>query len=416
MNTAVLTREQREAKLEGMGCKRKRVEDIRFTQGKGNYVDDLKLPGMLFGDFVRSQYAHARVKRIDTSKALKVPGVLAVLTAEELKGVNLAWMPTLAQRRADGAGRRQGAVPEPGGGLRRRRGPLCRRRRRGGRRGGIRGAARHRRSLQGHGARCACAARGPRRQDLGRARPPQAPQPHLRVVGRRQGRHRRRVRRRRGDDQGADLLPPHAPLPARDLPVRGLIRQDQGRADGLRHVPGAARHPHGGLADLQDPRAQDPRDLARHRRRLRQQGGRLSRLHLRHRRLDRDGQAGEVGGGQDREPDDHLVRTRLSYDDRDRGHQGRQGHRPARVHDRRPRRLRCLRQPVEVPGRPVRHRHGLLRFSRRPRGCGCRLHQQGAGRCGLPLLAAGHGSRLCDRARHGYPRTEARAWIRPSCA
>ena len=96
MNTAVLTREQREAKLEGMGCKRKRVEDIRFTQGKGNYVDDLKLPGMLFGDFVRSQYAHARVKRIDTSKALKVSGVLAVLTAEELKGVNLAWMPTLA--------------------------------------------------------------------------------------------------------------------------------------------------------------------------------------------------------------------------------------------------------------------------------------------------------------------------------
>ena len=38
MNTAVLTREQREAKLEGMGCKRKRVEDIRFTQGKGNYT------------------------------------------------------------------------------------------------------------------------------------------------------------------------------------------------------------------------------------------------------------------------------------------------------------------------------------------------------------------------------------------
>jgi aerobic carbon-monoxide dehydrogenase large subunit len=96
MNTAVLTREQREAKLEGIGCKRKRIEDIRFTQGKGNYVDDLKLPGMLFGDFVRSQYAHARVTRIDTANALKVPGVLAVLTAKELKGVDLAWMPTLA--------------------------------------------------------------------------------------------------------------------------------------------------------------------------------------------------------------------------------------------------------------------------------------------------------------------------------
>ena len=42
------------------------------------------------------QYAHARIKRIDTSNATKVPGVLAVLTADELKGVNLAWMPTLA--------------------------------------------------------------------------------------------------------------------------------------------------------------------------------------------------------------------------------------------------------------------------------------------------------------------------------
>ncbi|RUU44043.1 carbon monoxide dehydrogenase, partial [Mesorhizobium sp. M2C.T.Ca.TU.002.02.1.1] len=91
-----LTREEREAKLEGMGCKRKRVEEIRFTQGKGNYVDDVKLPGMLHGDFVRSPHAHARVKSINSEKALKVPGVLAVITAETLKTVNLAWMPTLA--------------------------------------------------------------------------------------------------------------------------------------------------------------------------------------------------------------------------------------------------------------------------------------------------------------------------------
>ena len=79
-----------------MGCKRKRVEDIRFVQGKGNYVDDLKLPGMLYGDFTRSPHGHARVKRIDTTKAAAVPGVVAVLTAETLKTVNLAWMPTLA--------------------------------------------------------------------------------------------------------------------------------------------------------------------------------------------------------------------------------------------------------------------------------------------------------------------------------
>jgi carbon-monoxide dehydrogenase large subunit len=96
MNDMSPNKAEREAKLEGMGCKRKRVEDVRFTQGKGNYVDDMKLPGMLYGDFVRSPYAHARVKKIDTKKALKVPGVVAVLTAEELKGVNLAWMPTLA--------------------------------------------------------------------------------------------------------------------------------------------------------------------------------------------------------------------------------------------------------------------------------------------------------------------------------
>ena len=84
MNDMSPNKAEREAKLEGMGCKRKRVEDVRFTQGKGNFVDDLKLPGMLFGDFVRSPYPHARIKKIDIKKAMKVPGVLAVLTATEL--------------------------------------------------------------------------------------------------------------------------------------------------------------------------------------------------------------------------------------------------------------------------------------------------------------------------------------------
>ena len=96
MNDMTPTSAERAAKLEGLGCKRKRVEDIRFTQGKGNYVDDIKLPNMLYGEFNRSPYAHARVKKIDTAKAAAVPGVVAVLTAETLKTVNLAWMPTLA--------------------------------------------------------------------------------------------------------------------------------------------------------------------------------------------------------------------------------------------------------------------------------------------------------------------------------
>ncbi|MCL2452367.1 MAG: aerobic carbon-monoxide dehydrogenase large subunit [Alphaproteobacteria bacterium] len=87
---------ERAAKLQGLGCKRKRTEDIRFTQGRGNYVDDLKLPGMLFGDFARSPYPHARIKSIDTSKAKALPGVKAVLTAADLKPLKLHYMPTLA--------------------------------------------------------------------------------------------------------------------------------------------------------------------------------------------------------------------------------------------------------------------------------------------------------------------------------
>ena len=87
---------EREQKLEGIGCSRKRKEDPRFIQGKGTYVDDVKLPGMLFADVVRSPYAHARVKSINKEKALALPGVHAVLTAEDLKPLKLHWMPTLA--------------------------------------------------------------------------------------------------------------------------------------------------------------------------------------------------------------------------------------------------------------------------------------------------------------------------------
>ncbi len=59
-------------KLEGIGCSRKRREDPRFIQGKGNYVDDIKMPHMLFGIMVRSPYAHARILKIDTSRCLRL--------------------------------------------------------------------------------------------------------------------------------------------------------------------------------------------------------------------------------------------------------------------------------------------------------------------------------------------------------
>ncbi len=96
MKDDVQSSDDRRASLKGLGSSRKRVEDARFTQGKGNYVDDIKLDGMLFGDFVRTPYAHARIKSIKTEEALKVPGVLAVLTAADLEPLGLHWMPTLA--------------------------------------------------------------------------------------------------------------------------------------------------------------------------------------------------------------------------------------------------------------------------------------------------------------------------------
>ncbi len=79
----------------GMGHSVRRKEDPRFIRGKGNYVDDFKLPGMLHLDIVRSPMAHARIVSIDTEKALAVPGVLAVITGKDLEQYNLAWMPTL---------------------------------------------------------------------------------------------------------------------------------------------------------------------------------------------------------------------------------------------------------------------------------------------------------------------------------
>jgi aerobic carbon-monoxide dehydrogenase large subunit len=83
------------AAIGGMGHRVKRKEDARFLRGKGHYIDDIKLPGMLYMDIVRSPYAHAMIKSIDASKALALPGVLAVITGKDLDAAGLAWMPTL---------------------------------------------------------------------------------------------------------------------------------------------------------------------------------------------------------------------------------------------------------------------------------------------------------------------------------
>jgi carbon-monoxide dehydrogenase large subunit len=70
--------------VEGIGASVVRKEDKRFITGKGRYVDDVKLVGMSYAHFVRSPHAHAKVKSIDSSEAMKMPGVIAVLTGSEL--------------------------------------------------------------------------------------------------------------------------------------------------------------------------------------------------------------------------------------------------------------------------------------------------------------------------------------------
>ena len=82
--------------IRGLGHRVKRKEDDRFIRGKGTYIDDIKLPGMLHMAILRSPYAHATITGIDASKAQAIPGVVAVVTGELMAQHKLAWMPTLS--------------------------------------------------------------------------------------------------------------------------------------------------------------------------------------------------------------------------------------------------------------------------------------------------------------------------------
>ncbi len=80
----------------GIGESVKRKEDARFIRGRGNYVDDVNLPGMLHMELLRSPFAHAKIRSIDSSAATALPGVVAVVTGELMAEHGLAWMPTLS--------------------------------------------------------------------------------------------------------------------------------------------------------------------------------------------------------------------------------------------------------------------------------------------------------------------------------
>ncbi|MBV9047973.1 MAG: aldehyde oxidase, partial [Solirubrobacterales bacterium] len=61
----------------------RRVEDPKFLRGKGGYIDDMRLPGMVHAALVRSPHAHARIVSVDVEAARRLPGVLAVVTGAE---------------------------------------------------------------------------------------------------------------------------------------------------------------------------------------------------------------------------------------------------------------------------------------------------------------------------------------------
>lgn len=77
-----------------MGKGMKRKEDPRFIRGAGRYLDDVVLPHMLYLALVHSPYPHARIKSIDKTAALAIPGVKAVITGEDLVAAKLGWLPT----------------------------------------------------------------------------------------------------------------------------------------------------------------------------------------------------------------------------------------------------------------------------------------------------------------------------------
>src|SRR5215211_6799625 len=85
-----------ETPIGGIGHRVKRKEDDRLIQGRGNYVDDITLTGMLHLALLRSPVAHARIRSIDAEAAAAAEGVVAVVTGKDLEAHGLAWMPTLS--------------------------------------------------------------------------------------------------------------------------------------------------------------------------------------------------------------------------------------------------------------------------------------------------------------------------------
>ena len=273
---------------QGIGARLLRKEDDRYMRGRGQYVGDIKLPGMLEVAFLRSPLAHARIKGIRIPPAMRD----RVFIAEDLAGVSAiradTTLPGFKSSRAADPRHRQGALRRRAGrhvrraDARRGRGPRRRDRAR------PRAAARRRRHAGGAQARRAAGARALGRQPL----------PHHQ--------HRRRLRgrqgqgRRLGHARAAHRAPGHEPDRG---PRRGRALALAARPAGRPHLdPAAAHRPLGARRVPAARRGPDPRDRARRRRRLRLQGhpaargGRAGLGHAQGRR------AAQMDRGPPREP------------------------------------------------------------------------------------------------------------------
>src|ERR1700687_5206078 len=90
--------------LKGVGQPIRRKEEDRLVRGKGIFVDDQKLTGMLYIHFVRSSYGHAKIVKVDVSKAAALRGVVSPLTGPEVKGMVKPFIeigPDVGQKIAD---------------------------------------------------------------------------------------------------------------------------------------------------------------------------------------------------------------------------------------------------------------------------------------------------------------------------
>ena len=88
----------------GSGQSVQRTEDLALITGRGQYADDISVPGQQHLVFLRSPYAHAKILNIDTASALAMPGVIAVYTGADLVGFGVKPMPgPMGLPRADGS-------------------------------------------------------------------------------------------------------------------------------------------------------------------------------------------------------------------------------------------------------------------------------------------------------------------------